>query len=169
MTFGVLVIALAVWGGWRATKSGAISLPVRDRRQRLPDGPPMREFQLGSPTRGTGGEMSGGGSRDSASSGSASLSSISTGYSGSSRRYTGGVGGGHGASTSVDLRASEASNSWWRWSSTSAANQGSSSLGHSDLRENGHRRVSVLRTSNGQIDSSLIGRPQVLSNSLMID
>lgn len=136
VTFGVLVIGLAAWGGWRATKSGAAN---GRKHRRLRDGPALRELQLGGSVRGLGG------GRNSVASTSSSFSS--GGDAGSPRFGSPNMESRHGASTSVDLR-----DSWWRFSSSSSGH------GQVDMRENGHRRVSVLRTNNGQIDSSLIGR-----------
>lgn len=199
VSFGVVILALAGYGAYRATKSGAISLSPQGRHARLAgEGP--RQLQLGGPGGGVFVIGGGGGNRDSSST-TSSASTESNGYSGSSRpgQATTHASGtrGHGTSTSVDV-GSDRRSSWWRFSGQSAewsgsAGQHSGGPASGDMREQ-HRRVSVLRGPNGQINSGAIGRcvrlsfcfggagssgcefadaparrPQIQSNSLMLD
>ena len=106
----------------------------------------MREFRLGTGAV----VIGGGGLRDSTSS-AGSGSTDSTGYGGESRGQRSGA-----RSTSVDVGSDERS-SWWRFSGGSNDFAHNSAQHHQDMRE-GHRRISVLRGPNGQINSSIIGR-----------
>lgn len=136
---GLVLLAIAAYLAFRATKRGAIHLgsPRAGNSPRMGGGPDLRTFQLGA------GRF---GDRDSLS----STSTTSTGYSGS---MDGGAR--HGASTSVDMN--DRRSSFWRWSASSGGAGGSAGSPHEGMRE-GNRRVIVTRGADGQFDSSLIGR-----------
>lgn len=125
VTCGVLLLAIAGYFAFRATKRGAIALgsgspkmDFRDRdmgyrggsHQQNDNG--LRPFQLG----GVGGGYRG--DRDSLS----STSTTSTASSSSAPR--GMFSPGHGASTSVDHHGSDRRSSWWRFSDGSGSEGG---------------------------------------------
>lgn len=138
VSFGVVILALAAYAAFRATKRGTLSLPSSGRREERMD-PQHRSFSLSQ-----GGRLQ---LRDSTSSAS-STSSRSTGFSGDSRDAQR-ESRSHGRSTSVDV-GGERRSSWWRFSGGSAGLERSGSTGHGEMRE--HRRVNVVRGPNGQFD-----------------
>jgi hypothetical protein len=127
VTCGVLLLAIAGYFAFRATKRGAIALggsPKMDFRERdmgyrggggHDNG--LRPFQLGG---GGGAEGYRGGDRD-------SLSSTSTASTRDSRSSPRGFG--HGASTSVDHHGSDRRSSWWRFSDGSGSDGGRGAIG----------------------------------------
>lgn len=149
VTCGVVLLAIAGYFAFRATKRGAIALgggspkfDFRDRDMGYRNGAGgggndggLRPFQLGGGYRE--------GDRDSLS----STSTTSTTFSGSSPR-----GHGHGASTSVDLHGSDRRSSWWRFSDGSGSDgRGPIGLaiggdGSGPMRE-GPRRTRVVSTA----------------------
>lgn len=162
---GVLLLAIAGYFAFRATKRGAIVLggsPKMDYRERdmgyrgsggNDNG--LRPFQLGSAVRAN---DNGRRDRDSLS----STSTASTGYSPSSPRVLG-----HGASTSVDHYGSDRRSSWWRFSDGSGSDGGRGTIGlaiggdgSGPMRE-GPRRTRI-------VSPAMIGRPVPQSNSLML-
>lgn len=135
VTFGIVILALAGYAAFRATKRGALSLPSGGREERLD--PQHRAFSLSQ-----GGRLQ---LRDSTSSAS-SGSSRSTGFSGGSRDAQRDS---HARTTSVDV-GNDRRSSWWRFSAGSGGLERSGSTGQGDMRE--HRRVNVVRGPNGQFD-----------------
>ncbi|GAA6002522.1 uncharacterized protein JCM10292_007710 [Rhodotorula paludigena] len=191
VTCGVLLIAIAGYLAFRATKSGAIALSSsprmgeRDFRDRdmmqAPGSGGLRGFYLNG---GSDSWRGAAGRRDSIS----TTSTVSTGFSGGSSSG-GGRGGssnphrgfGHAASSSVDDRRS----SWWRFSDSSSgaghlhrggAHDGLQqhaqiglALGGTDtFRSEGPRRIQIVRGPDGAVSPAMIGRPVVQSNSLML-
>ncbi|GJN92757.1 hypothetical protein Rhopal_005795-T1 [Rhodotorula paludigena] len=190
VTCGVLLIAIAGYLAFRATKSGAIALSSsprmgeRDFRDRdmmqAPGSGGLRGFYL----NGGSDSWRGAGRRDSIS----TTSTVSTGFSGGSSSGGGGGGSsdphrgfGHAASSSVDDRRS----SWWRFSDSSSgaghhhrggAHDGMQqqaqiglALGGTDtFRSEGPRRIQIVRGPDGAVSPAMIGRPVVQSNSLML-
>lgn len=165
---GVILLAIAGYFAFRATKRGAIALrrdtDGRTGSPRMDDHPALRQFQLG------GGRTQ---FRDFDRDSISTTSTASTGYS--DERF----GGRHHQSpaqqyrqqhsTSVDMAGTGGSrgsgsaghdrrSSWWRFSGASGSGS-SGSGGHvgSDMRE-GPRRINIVRGPNGHIDSSQIGR-----------
>jgi hypothetical protein len=169
VSFGVVILAIAGYAAFWATKRGSVSLPASRNNERGPHGGQRREpsglrsFQLGAGN--TALERSGSTSTTN------SASTDSTGYSGSSGRGRDGNG------------EEERRSSWWRFSAGSHHQRMSSELpSHSppltpdfyqqqhqqqpEMRE--HRRINVVRGANGQFENGAIGQPQIQSNSLML-
>lgn len=128
VTCGVLLLAIAAYFAFRATKRGAIALggggsqspkfDFRDRDMGYRGEPGLRPFQLGGGAAGSY-PRGGGVDRD-------SLSSTSTTSTRSSPPRRGGRGGfGHGASTSIDHHhsSSDRRSSWWRFSDGTASDE----------------------------------------------
>ncbi|BGP41757.1 hypothetical protein JCM10450v2_005823 [Rhodotorula kratochvilovae] len=179
VTCGVLLIAIAAYFAFRATKSGAVALSASPR---LGD----RDFRDMAQAPGGGGGALRGFYLNSAPglpaaayrqrSGSISTTSTaSTGVSSGSEYAPFGsprAGMGHAASSSVDDRRS----SWWRFSDSSGSGHGHGhgqgaiglAIGGTDTYREGPRRIQIHRGPDGAVAPGMIGRPVVQSNSLML-
>lgn len=152
---GLVLLAIAGYLAFRATKRGAIALGTNSPRMERNGSrdnmdPTLRTFQLG------------GGNRDQFRDSMSSTSTSSTGFDGSSRGVGGRVGRGHATSTSVDMGSDGQRSSWWRFSGSSGGPHTGGSMspnlnGAEGMRE-GPRRVNIVRGPNGQFDGSVIGR-----------
>lgn len=178
VTGGVILIAIAAYFAWRATRTGAVKLSSpRVAAQRdfggsgemsQSGGGGLRSFYLGgSPTGSPYGTWRSGNGNSSGRRDSISTTSTASTASGS---Y--GSRSGSGGSAAADDRRS----SWWRFSDHSSSNGGgrhrSSSgagfgggpgqvglaLGGGDMHREGPRRVQIMRGPNGSVAPGIIGR-----------
>lgn len=146
VSFGVLMLALATYAAFRATKRGAIALPRGGREPRQREN--LRSFQLGHSPNGHNSLA-----RSNSVSTTSSASSGSTGYSGPSRTHQ------RGTSQSTGPGAGGDSNSWWRFSTSENGHGGHGEMSerqYGQAREN--RRITVVRGPDGNFDSGIIGR-----------
>ncbi|GAA5820388.1 hypothetical protein JCM3770_000818 [Rhodotorula araucariae] len=175
VTCGVLLIALAAYFAFRATKSGAVALSTsprlgdrdfRDRDMAQHPSGGLRGFYLnsapGSPYRQRSGSIS---TTSTASTGISSGDEYAPRFG--SPRAGAGASPRHGASSSVDDRRS----SWWRFSDSSSgpgAGGVGLAIGGTDTYREGPRRIQIHRGPDGAVAPGMIGRPVVQSNSLML-
>lgn len=186
VTGGVILIAIAGYLAFRATRSGAIKLSASPRvtqrdfarggagGEMSQSGGGLRNFYLGGSPSGGSGHSPYGTWRSGHSGRRDSISTTSTTSTASSGYGAGAHSGSYGSRSGHGSRSDDRRSSWWRFSDHSSLNGGHGSrssgggfggpgqvglaLGGGDTYREGPRRVHIMRGPDGAVAPDMIGR-----------